>query len=103
MRTRNDAPLCLLFYVVHVGFDRCNGAGFRFWWLWRWVPHHFARCLRSGRMAGGSACSQRVPGHIKADAAVRSLLPMEPASDDVRHALLADHIRADWLGFDMPF
>jgi hypothetical protein len=53
----------------------------------RWLSQHVARSVRSRRVAGRFARSERVPGHIPAISPLRPISPMESGIDDVRTAL----------------
>jgi hypothetical protein len=53
----------------------------------RWLSQHVRWSVRSRRVAGRFACSERVPGHIPAISPLRPISPMESAIHDVHTAL----------------
>src|SRR5438309_11104639 len=64
-----------------------TGAGLGYGGMRRWLSQHIRRSVRSRRMAGRFARSERVPGHITASSPLRPVLPMEPAIHDVHSDL----------------
>ena len=55
--------------------------------VWCRLPYLSLWVMRSRRMGARFARSQRVPCHFKANATLRRILPVEPASDDMRRTL----------------
>ena len=92
-RSRDDDPSCLHWGLPRDVRSRRTGIG-----------GGRMRCrlqrraigrLRPRWMAAGASRSERVPGHVEGNAALRSVSSMEPAIADVRAALRAN--------LDMPY
>lgn len=77
------------------GCFRVFGWAGRCFQLWRWLPRYVSGGMRSRRLAGRFACSERVPCDLQANASLRRLLPVEPASDDVRRSVV--ECRPAWI------
>jgi hypothetical protein len=82
MTTRSrDDPLFLLWGLLCT--FRCYWASLGYRRMRRWLSQNVRRSVRSRRMAGRFARSERVPGHIPANSPLRPLSPMESAIHDV--------------------